>query len=95
MSNPVHNLRFRNALAAYRQHKPTFWGLEDVVATFRQFGYELSNDEVETFWLWMCRGNVRSVSHFTAEYILWEVEKFIEEFSPLDEDDKFEQDGHA
>jgi hypothetical protein len=89
-TNPVRMLRLTEALNAYReQHNHHLdEGLTfDVRSFLALYGFTpMADADVRDFWLWFCNGRPCGISHFTREQILWGIEKFLDEFSPVSDD---------
>ena len=95
MTNPVRQTRLKSALVAYRERRHPYFCpnlTQALIAFFRTYGITMNEEDTMDFWLWFthsspfARDAKQGISNFTHEEILWGVERFIEEFSPIDGD---------
>jgi hypothetical protein len=79
-----------SALVKYRENKHPYFPEETVRALeefFLRFSIHLDDDGIRDFWTWFCPpGQLRPITAYTQEEILWGVEAFIEKFSPIEGD---------
>lgn len=91
--NRVRECRLASAFTAFRQQRTAPWFSprlrEALEVLLRVNDISMSREDIVDFWTWFCQGNMRDISTFTEEEILWGVERFINEFSPID-DGRFE-----